>query len=145
MTHSIQRIQLNPSAEALLAANHLPISDLQRGSTVTLFGYVADNQLRGIVGLEMYGPAALLRSLAVQDTGRGNGLGAALVAHVEQFAAQHGVGTLYLPTTTAADFFERRGYSHVVRDTAPASIAATSQLSELCPSSSAFMAKSFGS
>ncbi|WP_344760887.1 arsenic resistance N-acetyltransferase ArsN2, partial [Luteimonas lutimaris] len=136
---------LNPSAEALLAANALPISDLQGNSIVALFGYVADNQLRGIVGLEMYGPAALLRSLAVQDTGRGVGLGAALVAHAEQFAAQQGVGTLYLLTTTATDFFERRGYSHVARDAAPASIAATSQFSDLCPSSSAFMAKSVGS
>lgn len=145
MTHSIQRIQLNPGAEALLSANHLPISDLQGSSIVVLFGSIEDTQLRGIVGLEMYGAAALLRSLAVIDSGRGNGLGAALVAHAEQYAAQQGADAVYLLTTTAAGFFERLGYSHAMRDAAPASIAATSQFSKLCPSSSAFMAKSLGS
>ena len=144
MTHSIQRVPLNPSAESLLAANGLPSSDL-RGSAVTLFGHAPENELLGIIGLEIYGPAALLRSLAVHDTRRGTGLGASLVAHAEQFAAQQGVSTLYLLTTTAAHFFERRGYSHIARDTAPASIAATSQFSGLCPSSSAFMRKSLGS
>jgi amino-acid N-acetyltransferase len=145
MTHSIHPLQLNQSAEALLSANHLPVSDLQGSSNVTLFGHVADAELRGIVGLEMHGPVALLRSLAVQDAGRGNGLGAALVAHAERYASELGVGTIYLLTTTAADFFERRGYSHVDRSSAPANIVATPQFSGLCPSSSAFMAKSLGS
>ncbi len=141
MTHFIQRIQPSPSSEALLAANQLLISDLEGNSSLSLFGCVEEDLLRGVVGLEIYGPAALLRSLAVQEDGRGNGLGAALVAFAEQFAAQKGVGTVYLLTTSAAAFFERRGYSHALRDTAPASIAATSQFSKLCPSSSAFMAK----
>jgi amino-acid N-acetyltransferase len=141
MTPFIQRIQLDPGAEALLLANHLPISDLQGSSIVVLFGFIEDTRLQGIVGLEMYGAAALLWSLAVSDSGRGNGLGTALVAHAEQYAAQQGADTVYLLTTTAAGFFERLGYSHVARDAAPASIAATRQFSALCPSSSAFMAK----
>jgi amino-acid N-acetyltransferase len=145
MTHSIQPIELSPSVEALLSANHLPTSDLQNNSKVTLFGCAADSQLLGVVGLEMCGPSALLRSLAVPATERGNGLGAALVAYAEQYAARQGADTIYLLTTTAAGFFERHGYSHVARQTAPASIAATSQFSDLCPSSSAFMAKPVGS
>ncbi|MCZ2809221.1 MAG: GNAT family N-acetyltransferase [Candidatus Bathyarchaeota archaeon] len=98
-----------------------------------------------MVGLEMHGHVALLRSLVVLVNKRGSSLGAALVSHAEQYAAQQRVYTIYLLTTTAAGFFERHGYSHVSRQTAPAAIAGTSQFSGLCPSSSAFMAKSVGS
>lgn len=141
MTHSIHQIVQSQAVEALLSTNHLPTSDLQNGN-VRLFGYCADNGLCGVVGLEMHGHAALLRSLVVPATERGKGLGAALVSHAELFAAQQGVDTIYLLTTTAAAFFERHGYGHVVRENAPVAIAGTHQFSELCPSSSAFMAKS---
>ena len=145
MTHSIQPLKPGQDVESLLAANHLPTADLQDGSKVTLFGCVTDAQLRGVVGLEMHGHVALLRSLVVPANERGSGLGAALVSHAEQYAAQQGVATIYLLTTTAAGFFERHGYSHVSRQAAPAAIAGTSQFSDLCPSSSAFMEKSVGS
>ena len=145
MTHSIQPIELDQNVETLLSANHLPTSDLQDNPKVTLFGCMADAQLGGVVGLELHGQVALLRSLAVPATERGSGLGAALVSHAEQYAARQGVDTIFLLTTTAAGFFERHGYSHVSRQTAPAAITGTSQFSDLCPSSSAFMAKSLGS
>lgn len=141
MTHSIQPIDQSQAVEALLSANHLPTSDLQNGN-VRLFGFWADDRLCGVVGLEMHGHVALLRSLVVPAAERGKGLGAALVSHAELVAAQQGVGTIYLLTTTAAAFFERYGYGHVARESAPVAIAGTHQFSELCPSSSAFMAKS---
>lgn len=130
--------------EALLSANGLPISDLRDGSKAVPFGCLAGDRLRGIVGLEMHGEAALLRSLAVPGNERGNGLGAALVAYAEQHACLQGAGSVYLLTVTTAEFFWRLGYAHVARRIAPASIAATSQFSDLCPSTSAFMAKSVG-
>lgn len=145
MTHSIQPIELSSCVETLLSDSHLPTSDLRDGSKVKLFGCMNDAHLCGVVGLEMHGRVALLRSLVVPAAGRGSGLGAALVAHAERYAAQRGVDSIYLLTTTAAGFFERHGYSHVSRQTVPAAIAGTSQFSDLCPSSSAFMAKSVGS
>ncbi|KGM55525.1 hypothetical protein N800_14560 [Lysobacter daejeonensis GH1-9] len=141
MTHPIHPIDQSQVVEALLSVNHLPTSDLRDGN-VRLFGCEADNKLCGVVGLEMHAHVALLRSLVVPATERGKGLGAALIAHAELFAAQQGVDTIYLLTTTAAVFFERYGYGHVARESAPAAIAGTHQFSELCPSSSAFMAKS---
>lgn len=144
MKHLVQPIQPNADVEALLAENHLPISDLRDSSKVTLFGCVSDTQVSGIVGLELYGDVALLRSLAVAGAARGDGLGNALVAHAERYAAQQGVGSIYLLTTTASDFFSRHGYHPVAREEAPAAIASTSQFSNLCPSSSAFMVKSVG-
>lgn len=141
MTTLIQPLHQSQAVEALLSENHLPASDLQE-SDIRLFGCWEDNGLRGVVGLEMHGQAALLRSLVVPAGERGRGLGAALVSHAERFAAQHGVDTIYLLTTTAAAFFERHGYGHAPRQNAPATIAATRQFSHLCPSSSAFMTKS---
>jgi amino-acid N-acetyltransferase len=144
MTHPIQALQPSPEVRALLSASQLPTSDLGDGATVRLFGCMADQHPCGVVGLEIHGEVALLRSLAVADAQRGGGLGAALVAHAERYAAGRGVATVYLLTTTAAGFFMRLGYRHVPREDAPAAIAATSQFSGLCPASSAFMAKSVG-
>lgn len=144
MAHPIQPLRPSPEVRALLSANQLPASDLHDGATVRLFGCVSDLHPRGVVGLEIHGEVALLRSLAVADAQRGGGLGAALVAHAERYAAGQGVATVYLLTTTAADFFLRLGYRHVPREDAPAAIAGTTQFSGLCPASSAFMAKAVG-
>lgn len=63
------------------------------------------------------------------------------MSSAETWAAAQGIETLYLLTTTAAQFFARRGYEVVARSDAPNVIAATSQFSKLCPASSAFMRK----
>lgn len=134
-------VPFNLKVGALLEANQLPTSDLEAESDVRLFGYAPNGELAGVVGLELYGTSALLRSLAVAESGRGDGLGAALVVHAEHHAAQQGVRSVYLLTTTASKFFERHGYRHAKREDAPPSIAGTSQFSNLCPASSAFMVK----
>jgi amino-acid N-acetyltransferase len=141
MTPAIRSLPPGQDVQSLLAEHQLPTADLQEGCPVELFGCVADGRLCGMVGLEVYGRDALLRSLVVPHAQRSRGLGAALVAHAEQWAARRGVRTLYLLTTTAAGFFERQGYRHIPRHEAPAAIAGTSQFSGLCPASSAFMAK----
>ncbi|NYZ61869.1 arsenic resistance N-acetyltransferase ArsN2 [Luteimonas deserti] len=140
MSQAIQSVQLTPRVEALLTAGGLPVSDLRDGA-VTLFAHVDGDRLEGVVGLEIHGPSALLRSLAVAEGARGTGLGAALVAHAERHATAQGVRTVYLLTTSAAAFFARHGYRHADRGLAPAAIAATPQFAGLCPASSAFMSK----
>lgn len=144
MDTSIGPLEFDSAAEALLNSCHLPISDLSASSEVLLFGHAPAGLLSGMVGLEIYGADALLRSLAVTESNRSAGLGAALVASAERHAAARGVNAVYLLTTTADMFFERRGYTRVSRAEAPAAIASTSQFSALCPSSSAFMVKRFG-
>jgi amino-acid N-acetyltransferase len=105
------------------------------------FTHHADNKLIGMIGLEIFDAVALLRSLAVAPEQRKHGLGKSLVASAEAYAARQGIGSLYLLTTTARDFFSRLGYTDTAREDAPSSIKATSQFSGLCPSSSAFMGK----
>ena len=72
---------------------------------------------------------------------RAAGIGSRLVAHAEDYAARHGVRSVYLLTTTAEGFFAARGYVRSERDDAPDSIRSTREFAGLCPASSAFMIK----
>lgn len=137
------RIACDPAVERLLANCGLPASDAG-APQVHLYGRRRDGQPAGVVGLEVYGPEGLLRSLAVAASERRTGLGRALVAYAEDQAAALGVEQLYLLTTSAAEFFTRLGYRRVPRSEAPPSIAATSQFTELCPASAVLMSKVLG-
>ncbi|HPQ44712.1 MAG TPA: arsenic resistance N-acetyltransferase ArsN2 [Syntrophales bacterium] len=125
----------------LLNAADLPTTDLKTQNFEHFFGLGSEQGLKGVIGLEIYGPNALLRSLAVETGNRGHGYGKALVAETERYAQRRGVKHLYLLTTTAKQFFERLGYTATERGNAPESICATSEFSSLCPLNSAFMVK----
>ncbi|WP_136413589.1 arsenic resistance N-acetyltransferase ArsN2 [Herbaspirillum sp. ST 5-3] len=127
--------------EQLLDTCHLPASDLASSQTLQLFGAFAGADLAGAVGLEVYSSVALLRSLAVAPEQRHKGLGGRLVKFAEEHAEAQGVAAIYLLTTTAAPFFEKRGYRVAARADAPDAIRATAQFSGLCPASSTFMVK----
>jgi amino-acid N-acetyltransferase len=100
-----------------------------------------DGAPSALVGLEIYGGAALLRSLVVSAAARTQGLGSALVLHAKEYAAAHRLRSLYLLTTTREAYFEHRGYRLIDRSQAPPSIQSTREFASLCPSSSAFMVK----
>ncbi len=129
------------SVVALLDAEGLPASDLTESHLEHFFFTGSDGAPSALVGLEIYGEAALLRSLVVSADARTQGLGSALVQHAEGYAAARHVRSIYLLTTTAEAYFEHRGYRRVDRAQAPASIQSTREFASLCPSSSAFMIK----
>ena len=129
------------SVVALLEAEGLPASDLTENHLQHFFFTATDGTPSALVGLEIYGRDALLRSLVVSATARTQGLGSALVLHAEQYAAAHEVRALYLLTTTAESFFEHRGYRRIDRANAPSAIQSTREFASLCPASSAFMIK----
>ena len=136
-----ETINLNTEVEALLADAQLPVADLSSSRSLGLLGFRERGRLVGVVGVELYGSVGMLRSLVVAPAHRNTGLGMTLVSNAETKAAEQGVESLYLLTTTAAQFFARLGYEAVPRSEAPAVIAATAQFSELCPASSTFMRK----
>jgi amino-acid N-acetyltransferase len=136
-----ETISLNSEVEALLTEAQLPIADIASSRSLNLLGCRDGGRLVGVVGVEVYGSVGLLRSLAVEAKHRNSGLGLYLVSHAEAWAVEQGVKTLYLLTTTAAQFFTKRGYEVVTRSEAPGAIAATAQFSGLCPASSTFMRK----
>jgi amino-acid N-acetyltransferase len=89
-----------PAVRALLAAAGLPVADLTAAHLDGFWGCGESPDLSGVVGLEIHGTVALLRSLAVAPAWRGQGLGAALLAHAERAARRRGLAALYLLTTT---------------------------------------------
>jgi amino-acid N-acetyltransferase len=129
------------SAVALLQAQGLPVSDITDEHLEHFFFVGSAGSTTGLVGLEVYGTDALLRSLVVAAAARGKGLGSLLVEHAEHYAAAHKVLAVYLLTTTAEAFFQRLGYQRVDRSQAPPSIRQTQEFASLCPGSSAFMLK----
>jgi amino-acid N-acetyltransferase len=137
MTPRIFRSPAPPAVLRLLGEAKLPPPE----SFEHFFGCGEQELPQGVVGLEIYGTDALLRSLAVDPVARGRGCARALVAQAEQYAQQRGVRRLYLLTTSAADFFARLGYKRLERDGAPAAIRTTSEFAALCPASSVFMVK----
>jgi amino-acid N-acetyltransferase len=142
MKATIHAIETDGQVQQLLAACNLPTDDLQDAANdLRLFGCRADGRLLGLVGLEVQGADALLRSLAVAEAARGQGLGDELLAYAERQATSHGVQTLYLLTTTAEAFFAQRGYRLSERATAPRAIAATRQFCGLCPATATLMRK----
>jgi amino-acid N-acetyltransferase len=109
------------SVVALLEAEGLPVSDLTDAHLKHFFFTGTDGAPSALVGLEIYGDAALLRSLVVSAAARTQGLGSALVLHAEEYAAAHRVHSLYLLTTTAEAYFEHRGYRRIDRKRRPPS------------------------
>jgi N-acetylglutamate synthase-like GNAT family acetyltransferase len=98
-----------------------------------------------LVGVEFCGEDALLRSLAVSPGRRTSGLGSALLERAEAHARARGAHSMYLLTTTAEEFFKRRGYVPAERTSAPAAIRATREFAEICPASSALLVKRLSS
>jgi amino-acid N-acetyltransferase len=141
---STATILMHPSrsaAVALLEAAQLPAADLTDAHMEHFFYSGPSGTPTGLVGIELYGADALLRSLAVVSGSRSTGLGSALVRHVEAHARSRGVRSIFLLTTTAAEFFARRGYRPVDRGSAPPAIRNTREFADICPASSAFMVK----
>jgi len=125
----------------LLAECGLPADDLTAAHVEHFLGCGDSAHPDGIVGLEIHGSDALLRSLAVTAAVRGRGCGEALVAEVEALARAEGIRQLYLLTTTAEAFFVKRGYARVERGSVPCAIRQTPEFTSLCPDSASVMCK----
>lgn len=126
---------------ALLAECGLPAGDLTAADLDGFLGCGREDEPDGVVGLELHGAVALLRSLAVTSGSRDRGCGKALVSSAERLALSCGVQTVYLLTETAESFFAGLGYERVARDVVPDAIRETAEFSRLCPDSAAVMKK----
>lgn len=129
------------AAVALLRAAELPTEDLTAAHCEHFFYTGTPDAPSGMVGLELFGDVALLRSLVVAADRRGHGEGSALLDHAETFARAQGVRVLFLLTTTAEPFFLKHGFARASREDAPAAIRATREFAGICPASSAFMTR----
>ena len=122
----------------LLKANDLPHSDVDGEKIKFIIGENASG-IQACIGLEKYGADGLLRSFAVTDALKGQGIGHHLLQLFYDFCKNENVLTLHLLTTTAKDYFLKKGFIETDKSAAPDSILATSEFSELCPASSTYM------
>lgn len=142
--NTVRTITRKPTEDAvkkLLASAQLPTIDITPEHLEHFFGAWSDSRLEGVVGVELFGSVALLRSLAVVTSKRGSGLGTQLLAQAERYAVEKEVHSMFLLTTTAEPYFKMRGYSPLSRAAAPQAIQKTAEFSSICPANSAFMVK----
>lgn len=95
--------------------------------------------LVGSAALELYGAAALLRSVAVAREQRGRGIGEALLHAATALARTRGVVDLYLLTETAAPYFAARGFAPVERAAVSSAVQRSVEFISACPATAQAM------
>jgi N-acetylglutamate synthase-like GNAT family acetyltransferase len=97
---------------AMLARGGLTTDGIEWPAACYLLAYFGDDAV-GVIGVEPKVDAALLRSLYVDESMRGRGIGATLFAAARKAAHTRGARHLYLFSTDAGEFFERHGFTIV--------------------------------
>ena len=125
---------------ALLQVEKLPVEDLP-ASLDNFFIATEEGKVIGAIGLEQYDNYGLLRSMVVDKEYRNKNIASQLVRQLENYTTTIGITCLYLLTETAAQYFERKGYSKISRDEVPVALQASSEFSSVCPVSAIVMKK----
>lgn len=123
---------------ALLRACGLP-DDIDEQFPAAYVVAREDDRIVGCAGLEIHGRSGLLRSVAVDPSRRGAGLGRALVE--ERMAAARNLDRVYLLTTTVADYCRALGFVDTPRSEAPPEIRASSQFAGGCCASAVCLSR----
>ncbi len=92
----------------------------------------ADRKSIGTASWELLPSGALLRSIAVQDTRRANGVGTLIVAAALRRILEMGQRDVYLLTEGAAPFFTSCGFREIDRDDLPDDLADHPQVVREC-------------
>ncbi|MDR5777138.1 MULTISPECIES: arsenic resistance N-acetyltransferase ArsN2 [unclassified Caballeronia] len=127
--------------DALVRA-HLPVDDLSEPNRRFFAFDTLDGSRGGYGGFEQYGRDVLVRSVTVEPPYRGKGIGRNLISLLLRKAFDSSACAAWLLTTDAEAFFTKTGFKHVNRELVPASILATRQATELCPSTAALLSRS---
>lgn len=90
-------------------------------------------------GAEAYQFAALIRSVAVSPAYRSQGLGRRIVRQLLDRLASRGLREFYLLTTTAENYFRKRGFKPIDRDEVHPQLLASREFQDACPSSAICM------
>jgi amino-acid N-acetyltransferase len=129
--------------QQFLQSNKLPYQDIDSSISTKgrmFLGYYDDaGELIGSGGLELYGDAALLRSLAVKENQRGKDLGKKIVDDLVSQARKANIANIFLLTETAKDFFLKKGFNLIDRNEVPENVRASSEFSHVCPASAVCM------
>jgi amino-acid N-acetyltransferase len=128
----------------LLRANALPVDGLLDHLATALVARSL-GRVVGSAALEVYDDGALLRSVAVDATQRGHGVGNRLTAAALDLAVTLRVPAVYLLTVTAEGYFPRFDFSRISRDEVPRGVQQSVEFRSACPASAVVMARSLSS
>jgi amino-acid N-acetyltransferase len=124
--------------EALLVESGLPVAGVREW----LDGYVvaeSGGRLVGVAGLEVHGGDGVLRSVAVDESARGWGVGRALTERVLESAGSADLRRVFLLTTTAEGYFPRWGFRPVGREEVSPEVRGSVEFREACPATATAM------
>jgi amino-acid N-acetyltransferase len=121
----------------LLQGAELPTAGVDDQFPAAYTVAMADGSIVGVAGLERHENAGLLRSLAVRPGFRGTGIGRELVRERTEHARARGLGSVFLLTTSATEYFENLGFRQTPRAAAPAELAKSKEFESICPETAA--------
>jgi amino-acid N-acetyltransferase len=127
----------------LLEEAGLPSEDIVEHMKTFLTAKI-NGELIGAIGLEIWNDKALLRSLVVKEKYRNSGFGKELYYKCIDMAKHNSIQLVVLLTTTAEQFFAKKGFVKVTGDEVPAFLKRTKEFRVYCPSGSTIMTKKIG-
>ncbi|HKR63654.1 MAG TPA: arsenic resistance N-acetyltransferase ArsN2 [Thermoanaerobaculia bacterium] len=142
---SDSEITIRPATEAdletiksLLVANGLPTAGVDEHWKTFLVARDGDSTV-ACGGAEAYQFAALIRSVAVKPEYRSHGLGRRIVRQLLDRLASRGLREFYLLTTTAEEYFRKRGFKPIDRDEVHPQLLSSREFQDACPESAVCM------
>ena len=127
-----------PAIKTILEANQLPVAGVDEHWRTFLVAREGERVV-GCGGAEAYSVAALIRSIAVLPDYRRHGLGRRIVRQLLDRLSARGLREFYLLTTTAEDYFRKRGFKPIERDEVHPQLLASREFQDACPTSAVCM------
>ncbi|HUR80790.1 MAG TPA: arsenic resistance N-acetyltransferase ArsN2 [Thermoanaerobaculia bacterium] len=124
--------------KSMLVANALPTAGVDEHWKTFLVARDGDRMV-GVAGAEAYQFAALLRSVAVDPEYRKSGIGRRLVRQLLDRLASRGLREFYLLTTTAEEYFKKRGFKPIDRDEVHPQLLSSHEFQGACPDTAVCM------
>ncbi len=124
--------------KALLIASNLPTAGVDEHWKTFLVAR-QDGKLIGCAGAEAYQFVALIRSVAVVPEHRKQSVGRKLVRQLLDRLASRGLREFYLLTTTAEEYFKKRGFKPIDRDEVHPQLLSSREFQDACPASATCM------
>jgi amino-acid N-acetyltransferase len=124
--------------KALLLASGLPTAGVDEHWKTFIVAREGDKVV-ACGGAEAYQFAALIRSVAVDANYRSHGIGRRIVRQLLDRLASRGLREFYLLTTTAEEYFRKRGFKPIDRDEVHPQLLSSREFQDACPSTATCM------
>lgn len=141
----MSEIRITPAAatdvaaiKSVLVANDLPTDGVDEHWKTFLVAREGDAVI-ACGGAEAYQFAALIRSVAVLPEHRSQGLGRKIVRQLLDRLASRGLREFYLLTTTAEEYFRKRGFKTIDRDEVHPQLLSSREFQGACPDTAVCM------